>query len=80
MKSSSSNDTGLLNINDKLRSRILADKNAEMIRIARAALSIEMKENIESMTFAGTSENQKHWHEGMAEGMKLALMYLDNDR
>ena len=48
MKSSSSNDTGLLNINDKLRSRILADKNAEMIRIARAALSIEMKENIES--------------------------------
>mgnify|MGYP003624270969 CR=1 FL=1 len=80
MKSSSSNDTGLLNINDKLRSRILADKNAEMIRIARAALSIEMKENIESMTFAGTSENQKHWHEGMAEGMKLALMYLDDDR
>ena len=80
MKSSSSNDTGLLNINDKLRSRILADKNAEMIRIARAALSIEIKENIESMTFAGTSENQKHWHEGMAEGMKLALMYLDNDR
>tara|TARA_R110000772_G_scaffold81660_1_gene173599 strand:+ start:113 stop:355 length:243 start_codon:yes stop_codon:yes gene_type:complete len=80
MKSSSSNDTGLLNINDKLRSRILADKNAEMIRIARAALSIEIKENIESMTFAGTSENQKHWHEGMAEGMKLALMYLDDDR
>ena len=80
MKSSSSNDTGLLNINDKLRNRILADKNAEMIRIARAALSIEMKENIESMTFAGTSENQKHWHEGMAEGMKLALMYLDDDR
>lgn len=57
-----------------------SDKNAEMIRIARAALSIEMKENIESMTFAGISENQKHWHEGMAEGMKLALLYLDDDR
>lgn len=45
----------------------------------RLLLANEIYENTESQSFAATGEIQKAWHEGVVEGLKIAMKAIGEE-
>ena len=68
-------------INKQLFKEMNMTKEKKSVNLGwvRLLLANEIYENTESQSFAATGELQKAWHEGVVEGLKIAMKAIGEE-